>query len=142
MFPPFSFSATRACALRRQRTTTSRLRPRQSRRRGVAFVYTALGLSVALMVAAVVVDVGLLYQRKASMQRAADSAALAGAYSLANFGNSNDAHLAAGEMAARPENGGYTRIAPIPGNSSKNYVAQVGQSKFDTIYPATDEAGV
>lgn len=116
-------------------------RHNSQRRRGVAFVYTALGLAVALMVAAIVVDVGMLYQRKASMQRAADSAALAGAYTLANFGTSNDAYLAAGGMAARPENGGYTDVKQLPGFTSQ-YVANVGNSKFSVSYPATDESGI
>lgn len=94
------------------------------------------------MIAAVVIDVGLLYQRKASMQRAADSAALAGAYSLANFGNPYDAYIAAGRMAARPENGGYTKVSSLPGSFISNYVANVGTSKFIVTHPATDENGV
>ena len=94
------------------------------------------------MIAAVVIDIGLLYQRKAAMQRAADSAALAGAYTLANFGDPYDAYLSAGDMAARPENGGYTSVQPVPGNTSKKYVAEVGKTKFATVYPAYDESGV
>ena len=90
------------------------------------------------MVAAIVVDVGMLYQRKAAMQRAADSAALAGAYTLANFGTTNDAFMAAGRMAARPENGGYTSIKTASG---AQYVANVGNSKFNVDYPAKDETG-
>ncbi len=114
---------------------------RASRRRGVAFVYTALGLAVALMVSAVVIDVGLLYQRKAAMQRAADSAALAGAYSLANFGSPYNAYVAAGKMAERPENGGYTKVSSLPGSFTSSYVANVGNSKFVVTYPAVDEQG-
>ena len=117
--------------------------PRYARRRqGVAFVYTALGLTVALMVSAVVVDVGMLYQRKASMQRAADSAALAGAYTLANFGTSYDAYVSAGKMAERPENGGFTDVKKLPGGFNSNYVANVGNSKFIVTYPAVDENGL
>lgn len=119
--------------------------PRHARRRGVAFVYTALGLAGALMLLAVVVDVGLLYQRKASMQRAADSAALAGAYTLANFGTSRSAYVSAGDMAARPENGGYTKrgngTMVIDGVSGP-YIVNVGQSQFNVDYPAIDEKGV
>ena len=149
MFTPFSSRSTlrhnRAATPTRQlparQLPTRRLPARYGRRRGVAFVYTALGLTVALMVAAVVVDVGMLYQRKAAMQRAADSAALAGAYTLANSGTINDAFFSAGSMAARPENGGYTSIKNLP-NSSSQYVANVGNSKFDVLYPAKDEQGV
>ncbi len=94
------------------------------------------------MVAAIVIDVGLLYQRKAAMQRAADSAALAGAYTLANFGTPYNAYINAGRMAERPENGGYTKVSSLPGSFSSNYVANVGNSKFTVTYPATDENGV
>ena len=125
-----------------QRFQTRRLPARYARRRGVAFVYTALGLAVALMVAAIVIDVGLLYQRKASMQRAADSAALAGAYSLANFGSPYQAYVAAGKMAERPENGGFTKVNSLPGSFTSSYVANVGNSKFIVTYPATDEQGI
>ena len=104
-------------------------------------VYTALGLAVALMMAAIVIDNGILYQRKAAMQVAADSAALSGAYTLANFGTSYQAYLSAGNMAARPENGGYTTIKALPGNSNSNYVADVGNAKFTVTYPSADEAG-
>ena len=120
----------------------SHLPTRSSRRTGVAFVYTALGLAVALMMAAIVIDVGLLYQRKASMQRAADSAALAGAYSLANFGSPYEAYVAAGKMAERPENGAYTKVSSLPGSFNTNYVANVGKSKFIVTYPAIDEKGI
>ena len=121
----------------------SRSVPRSARRRrGVAFVYTALGLTAALMIAAIVVDVGMLYQRKAAMQRAADSAALAGAYSLANFGTTYEAYLAAGRMAGRPENGAYTNVQLLPGSFVTEYVANVGNSKFIVTYPATDEQGI
>lgn len=127
---------------RPQRFKTRPLPARYARRRGVAFVYTALGLAVALMVAAIVIDVGVLYQRKASMQRAADSAALAGAYSLANFGSPYQAYVAAGKMAERPENGGFTKVSSLPGSFTSSYVANVGTSKFVVTYPAIDEQGI
>ena len=94
------------------------------------------------MIAAVVVDVGMLYQRKAAMQRAADSAALAGAYTLANFGTTSQAYLAAGRMAERPENGGFTDVRNLPGSFTSEYVANVGNSKFIVTFPAKDEKGV
>ena len=94
------------------------------------------------MVAAVVIDIGLLYQRKSAMQNAADSAALAGAYTLANFGKPYDAYLSAGRMAERPENGAFTKVSSLPGAFNSNYVANVGKSKFVVTYPAYDEQGV
>lgn len=125
-----------------RRSTRRPLPARYARRRGVAFVYTALGLAVALMVSALVIDVGLLYQRKASMQNAADSAALAGAHALANFKTPYQAYLAAGAMAERPENGGFTKVNSLPGSFNSQYVANVGKSKFTVTYPAVDEKGV
>ncbi len=122
-----------------------RATPRCARRRGLAFVYTALGLTVVIMLLAVVVDIGLLYQRKAKMQRAADSAALAGAHKLANFGTSREAYIAAGDMAARPENGSYTKRGAediVINGVLGPYIANVGDSKFDIQYPAKDENGV
>lgn len=55
-----------------------------SRRRGVALIYTALGLAGFMGITALVVDMGSLYTRRAQAQRAADAAALAGAYDLQN----------------------------------------------------------
>ena len=134
----------RASALpaKQSRRLLQRRSQRRSRRRGVAFVYTVLGLAVALMVAAIVIDIGMLYQRKAVMQSAADSAALAGAYTLANFGTPYQAYISAGRMAERPENGGFTKVSSLPGSFTSNYVANVGNSKFTVSHPATDEAGV
>ena len=55
-----------------------------SRRRGVALIYTALGLAGFMGITALVVDMGSLYTHRAQAQRAADAAALAGAYDLAS----------------------------------------------------------
>lgn len=52
------------------------------RRRGVALIYTALGLATFMGVTAMVVDMGRLYTRRAQAQAAADAAALAGAFEL------------------------------------------------------------
>ncbi len=54
------------------------------RRRGIALIYTALGLATFIGITALVVDMGRLYTRRAQAQKAADSAALAGAYELNN----------------------------------------------------------
>ena len=66
------------------RFLTRRFRPPTARRRGVALIYTALGLVGFMGITALVVDMGSLYTRRAQAQRAADAAALAGAYDLAN----------------------------------------------------------
>ncbi len=55
-----------------------------ARRRGIALIYTALGLATFLGITALVVDMGRLYTRRSQAQKAADSAALAGAYELNN----------------------------------------------------------
>lgn len=52
------------------------------RRRGVVWVYTALALSLFMGCAALVVDLGYRYFRKAEAQKAADAAALAGVVRL------------------------------------------------------------
>ncbi len=62
----------------------SRWAPPLARRRGVALIYTALGLAGFMGITALVVDMGSLYTRRAQAQRAADAAALAGAYDLQN----------------------------------------------------------
>ncbi len=62
---------------------------RQTRRHGSVLVYVALGLTVFIGTAALSVDMGNLYGRKAKSQLAADAAALAGAYEMANFRSSN-----------------------------------------------------
>lgn len=59
---------------------------RSGRRRGFTMVYAALTLTAMLGIAAIVLDVGFMYFRRAEAQKAADSAALAGAAVLA-FGN-------------------------------------------------------
>ena len=125
----------RAPSGRARRTNRAR-----ERRHGIAFVYTALGLAGLLMLAAVVVDLGLLYQRKAEMQRAADAAALAGAQRLANFRTSNEAYLYAGYIAGLPENGGYSKLAY--NTSGQLIVVNKGNAKFLVTYPAKDENGV
>ena len=68
------------------RTTNRFISPRlpASRRRGIAMIYTALGLAGFMGITALVVDMGSLYTHRAQAQRAADAAALAGAYDLAN----------------------------------------------------------
>ena len=119
--------------------------PAHARRRGVAFVYTALGLSTALILMAVVFDIGLLYQRKAQMQRAADAAALAGAYKLSKSGSPDDARVAARSIAMRLENGGYTAQGPVTTTTSpdgSSYVVTSRDARFEVNYPAKDENGV
>jgi Flp pilus assembly protein TadG len=55
---------------------------RVSRRRGFVALYVALSLAGFLGITGLVVDMGNLYTRRAQAQRAADAAALAGAYEL------------------------------------------------------------
>lgn len=78
----------------------------RGRRRGVAMVYTAGAILLITGVAAYSIDMSWLYSRKAVAQKAADAAALAGAWQLANF-HPNDANGQAYYYAALPENGGY-----------------------------------
>lgn len=52
---------------------------RFNRRRGFVTLYLALSLIVLLGISSLVVDLGIAYQKRASMQKAADASALAGA---------------------------------------------------------------
>jgi Flp pilus assembly protein TadG len=99
-------------------------RNRRSRRRGAAIIYVALGLIAFVGAASLSVDMGNLYSRRASAQLAADAAALAGAYEMANFRDSN-ANNAAIAMARR---NGYdntvtgvivTVTNPVPGEPNR-----------------------
>ncbi len=78
-----------------------KLKSRQcGRRRGVAFVYLALGMTVFLGVTGYAIDVGHLYMKEAQAMRAADAASLAGAMQLAKKYNANTAaDKAAAEFA-------------------------------------------
>ena len=64
--------------------TFERPSPARRRRGGVVLVYVALMMPVLLGVAAMAVDMDYLYMRKAEAQKAADAAALAGAWCMAN----------------------------------------------------------
>lgn len=94
----------------RKATTAKRThwqRAARGRRRGVAFVYTTFFLAVIVGVSAMVVDMGNVYREKAHMQKACDSAALAGAWQLAHFKGYNAALSQAQTYAALPANGNY-----------------------------------
>jgi hypothetical protein len=60
-----------------------RTRATAARRSGIAFIYVALGMTVFLGIAAIVVDLGYAYTRRGEAQKAADSAAMAGVSELA-----------------------------------------------------------
>jgi hypothetical protein len=81
----------------------------QHRRRGVGAVYTMLILSIIIGVTSFAVDLSWLYQRKAVAQKAADAAALAGAWQLANF-HPADADGNARWYAALDQNGTYDPV--------------------------------
>ncbi|BCM93408.1 hypothetical protein IAD21_05299 [Abditibacteriota bacterium] len=82
-------------------------RAARGRRRGIAFVYTALFLFVLVGICALVIDMGMAYREKAQMQVACDSAALAGAWQLAHFKGYNTALAEAQKYAKMAENGPY-----------------------------------
>lgn len=152
MFPFPLFSSRRSPAVSSRRPARGRGGPDvlpagSRRRRGVAFVYTALGLVVALMLAAVVIDIGLLYQRKAKMQRAADAAALAGAQRLAHFKTEYEAKIFAAYIAGLPQNGSYTDLQKGDfKQDGKWYDGYHYEDKnggtFRITYPGVDSEGV
>lgn len=103
---------------------------RNAHRRGVVVVYVALGLTVFLGIAGLVVDMGHLYHNRAKAQRAADAAALAGALQLAYSGTKVTADAAARNIAI--QNGynvnntdkvTFNSIYPVPANSSWYHVS-------------------
>ncbi|MCO6437907.1 MAG: VWA domain-containing protein [Phycisphaerae bacterium] len=71
-----------------------RHRADKKRRRGVVAVQVLVLLVVLLGCAALSVDVGLMYNAKADLQRAADAAALAAAEALADYGDLDPIELA------------------------------------------------
>ena len=71
-----------------------------ARRKGVALVYATLGLAAFLGATALVVDMGSLYTRRAQAQRAADAAALAGAWDLKKDADGTAAMATAKSYAA------------------------------------------
>lgn len=99
--------------MKQHRLSRTRIVSRQ-RRRGVAVVYVAALMIFMLVMASMVVDMGVLYRQQVRAQRAADAAALAGAFAMAHAthgGNSVDQDYAsslARYYAALPENGGYS----------------------------------
>ena len=112
---------------------------RQGRRRGVALVYFALGITVFVGAAALAVDMSNLYARKAAAQRAADAAALAGAYQFAHFLASPGSPQYAKDMAqyyAR-QNGyrddlglaGVDPVYPVPGKTGNYFRVRVSRAE-------------
>jgi hypothetical protein len=73
------------------------------RQRGMTLVWVALLLFVFVAIAAIAIDVGMLYTAKNSSQNAADAAALAGAYTFTNPSATqpDDAQNAAVRVAAQ-----------------------------------------
>jgi hypothetical protein len=61
----------------------------RGKQQGLAFLWTVLAMSAFMGLAAYGVDVSTWYTRKASMQNAADAAALAGAYIVGDSGGSD-----------------------------------------------------
>ncbi len=84
---------------------------RQRRRSGIAAVYIGLLMPILIGITAFCVDISWLYSRHAVAQKAADAAALAGAYKIAhNF--AVDADGSARYYAALPQNGNYDDTQP------------------------------
>ncbi|BDI33865.1 hypothetical protein CCAX7_59160 [Capsulimonas corticalis] len=75
------------------------IRNRHSRQRGVVVVYTVLALVAIIAFAGWAIDVSYLYSRTTDAQKAADTAALAGAWQLAHGGSTAAAVAAATQMA-------------------------------------------
>ncbi|RYG66954.1 hypothetical protein EON80_14505, partial [bacterium] len=105
--------------------------PRQ-RKRGITIVYIGLLLTMIIGLAAFSLDMAWLYSRKAVAQKAADAAALAGAWQYANF-HPELADYQATQYAGMMENGRYSVTDP-PLNPAQNIL------RFE--YQPNDETGV
>lgn len=127
------------CSRRSQTTVRPRRAPQKSRRAGVTVVLVALMLTSLIGIIALAVDMGVYYLRKNEMQKAADAAALAGAYQLAHFQPRSYADQIAAYYAALPTNGkfqsGTQQVAP-PGQ----FATGPRDLKFSTVYPATNNS--
>lgn len=112
---------------RTNRKTRRAMQARTSRRRGMAVVWLGLTMTVFLGMAAMTVDQGFHLTRKAQSQKAADAAALAGAFQLANFRTTTEATASAQQYAGL---NGYT-------NGGSN--AGVGNANVVVTYPVPGE---
>jgi Flp pilus assembly protein TadG len=95
-----------------------------TRRRGLVAVYTAIGSIVFLGIAALVVDIGFRYWKRAETQKAADAAALAGAWYLPD-------HLSASGARA------YARYYA----SLNGYTNGVNNTTVTTTWPVNGNPG-
>src|SRR5437879_3423852 len=79
------------------------LNPEVNHERGMTIVMVAISILLLMAMAALAVDVGVLYTARTSAQHAADSAALAGAYTftLTTLPQPQSAQNAAIAMAAK-----------------------------------------
>lgn len=84
---------------------------RRNRRQGMAVIYVAATLPFMMFMLSFAIDLGYLYFQKSEAQKAADSAALAGAFKLANFGSKDQADHEAKSMLSRGDNWRYQVVS-------------------------------
>lgn len=77
------------------------------RQHGITVPLTAAFIFALLAMAALAIDVGIAYTARASVQHAADAAALAGAFTFVNQQNASDPAQAARDSAAAVANSNY-----------------------------------
>jgi hypothetical protein len=107
------------------------------RERGASLVLVAVSLVVLLSVAALAVDLGMLYVARNEAQRAADAAALAGAYTFITSGCTSAGGCVAGgtqESQAREQ-------AELIGaqNAIVGQAAQIQNADISFTYPTPEE---
>ncbi len=97
----------------------------RARRRGMTLILVSVIFFLFLIpIIALGIDAGIYYLRKNQIQKAADAAALAGAFQLANLRTKTYADTMAGYYAGLPDNGAYV-------NGTRGCT-------FSTAFPATD----
>ncbi|BDI32813.1 hypothetical protein CCAX7_48640 [Capsulimonas corticalis] len=99
-----------------------------SQHKGFVIVWVTLGITGLMGMAAIAIDVSMWYARKADLQKTADNAALAGAYTLAHGGSTSDAVEKAAQIAAL---NGYAITMPV------DHTNPDGDSHSDITYPVT-----
>ncbi len=112
---------------------------RQRRQRGVTIVFTALMLTALCGVAALAVDVGVVFGAKNSAQNAADAAALAAAFTFLNPGNAQPgaAQTAAITLAAANDVEGTPAVI-----TASDVTVDTANQRVTVQVPRTGSAGI
>ena len=106
-----------------------------SKQRGVTIALVAVSMVVIIGMAALSIDVGLLYQAKADAQRAADAAALAAARLISISGVTGDPNNSSGSWQLACGTAGTATLAAIAvAQSPGNVIGRVPAANVKVTY--------